>query len=242
MADRHKKREISVFEAFANICDLTIELDSIEKMNPPKPDIQCKIKGGEQFAFELVEVISPRVANSYRKQAKTKKKLIEFHTKLPTEKKIRFETQFSNAMIFPKFKNNCTLRQREKLFPIIIDHLLTLDAQFEGDTFKSTPKYGNNLSFINVKRCRFERPIFDLPPGGLFGDTVTSAIDSKFQKRYESEHSIHLLAYIELNPMPPKDIWISSVKEYVKGSMSGCQFQKVWIFDLINSTIEFEYP
>ncbi len=242
MVDRHKKREISVFQAFAQICDLSIERDSIVKMDPPKPDIQCKMKGGKQLAFELVEVIGPGVANSYKKQAETKKELIEFHTKLPHDKKIIFEAKFSNAMIFPKFKNDCTLRQRKKLFPIIIDHLLTLDDQFEGDTFKNTPKYGNKLSLINVKRCQFDRFIFDLPPGGSFGDTATSAIDSKFQKSYESDHSIHLLAYIELNPMPPKDIWISSVKEYVKGSIIGCQFQKVWIFDLINSTIEFEYP
>ena len=88
MADRHKKREITIFEAFAKICDLPIRLDTIKKKNPPKPDIQCEVSGKGLLAFELVELIDRNFANMFGKQIDTKKELSEYHSKLPNDNQI----------------------------------------------------------------------------------------------------------------------------------------------------------
>ncbi|MBC8417577.1 MAG: hypothetical protein ISS67_04495 [Desulfobacterales bacterium] len=57
MADRHEKREITIFKAFAKVSSLQIIIDSIKKNTPPKPDIQCEVKGLGFLSFELIEII-----------------------------------------------------------------------------------------------------------------------------------------------------------------------------------------
>ncbi len=242
MADRHKKREIAIFESFAKICDLPFRLDSIEKKNPPKPDIQCEVMGNGFIAFELVEIIDRNFANVFGKQIDTKKELSKFYSNLPCEKRIRFDKLYSNALIFPRFQNKCTLRQRVKLVPIIFDHLLTLNEQFEDDTFENTLEHRERLEGISISRGGFNGPLFDVGFGGSIGDPTVSAINSKFEKRYESEHPLHLLGYIDLNPMFPVDIWFPSLENFVKVSMQKCQFEKVWVFDCRKNEIAFTYP
>lgn len=242
MADRHEKREITIFQTFAKICDLSIKPNSVEKKNPPKPDIQCEVWENGLLPFELVEIIDRNFANMSGKQVDTKTELSRYHSNLPPEKKVRFDRIYSNALIFPRFQNRCTLRQREKLFPVIIEHLLTLDKKFKGDTFENTTEYGDKLSGISISRGRFSGPLFDLVAGGSIGDPTVSAIRSKFGKTYKSDHPVHLLGYIDLNPMFPEDIWLPSVEEFVKASINKCQFEKVWIFDFQKSEIKFVYP
>ena len=242
MIDRHEKRETTAFEAFAKVCNLPFKVDSIEKNKPPKPDIQCEVTGNGLLAFELVEMIDRNFANMFGKQIETKKKLSRYHSNLTKEKRTRFDKLYSNAFIFPQFQNGCTLRQREILFPIIIDHLLTLEEHFEGNTFKNIHEYTNKLSGISISRGQFKGPLFDSAIAGSIGDPAVSAISSKFGKRYKSEHPVHLLGYIDLNPMFPEDIWIPAVDDFVKAFIQKCQFEKIWIFDFQKNEIKYTYP
>ena len=163
MTCQHEKTELTIFRAFAKICPLPIQFDSIQKMCPPKPDIECAISGDGLIAFELVEIIDQNFANLFAKQNDTKKSISEFHSKLPKEKKKHFDGKYSNAMIFPQFKNASTFRQREKIFPVIFDHLLKIDKQFEGDTFKNL---NGELWDISISRGTFNGPLFDLSFAG----------------------------------------------------------------------------
>jgi len=242
MADRHEEREIAIFRAFTKVCDISINPNSIEKKRPPEPDIQCEVMENGPLAFELVEIIDRDFAHIFGKQVDTKTQLSRCHSNLPDEKRIPFDKIYSNALIFLKFENRCTLRQREKLFPVIIDHLLTLNEKFEGDTFKNTTECGEELRGIRISRGHFSGPLFDSAAGGSIGDPTVSTIYSKFKKTYNSDHSVHLLAYIDLNPMVPEDMWLPSVAEFVKTSINQCQFEKVWIFDYQKNQIKFVYP
>lgn len=119
---------------------------------------------------------------------------------------------------------------------------MTLDNQFEGDTFENTREYRDKLRGISISRGRFNGPLFDSVAAGSIGDPTVSAIRSKFGKRYESEHPLHLMGYIDLNPMFPEDIWLPSVEDFVKASIQKCQFEKFWIFDFQKNEIKFTYP
>ena len=55
--DRHGLREKTIFLDFAKTCGLAIQLDSIEKREPPEPDILCQIDWEGAVAFEMVELI-----------------------------------------------------------------------------------------------------------------------------------------------------------------------------------------
>ena len=57
-------RELEVFRRFASAIDL--EITSIEKTSPPKPDIESQLRSGECQAYELVEVIDASFARRLR--------------------------------------------------------------------------------------------------------------------------------------------------------------------------------
>ncbi|MDD2942930.1 MAG: hypothetical protein PHC51_08210 [bacterium] len=55
--------ELKVFVEFAaRMTELNIDLSSIEKREPPEPDIRAANGSGEITAFELVELCSPEIA------------------------------------------------------------------------------------------------------------------------------------------------------------------------------------
>jgi hypothetical protein len=117
MTDRHEKREIAIFKAFAKIASLQIIIASIKKNAPPEPDIQCRVKDLSYLSFELVEIIDRNYANLLKKCYKTGTKLRGYYLSLPQDIKDVFDRLYSNGMIFPIFKNSSTLRQRINLFP-----------------------------------------------------------------------------------------------------------------------------
>jgi len=242
MADRHEKREITIFKAFAKVSGLQISIDSINKKAPPEPDIQCNVKGLGFLSFELVEIIDRNYANLHGKNYSTGRKLREYYSSLPQDLKDKFDRLYSNGMIFPHFENASTLRQRIKLFPKIFACLLSLDPQFDGVACQDVPEFKGKLKGINVSRGIFKGPIFDQPFAGSIGDPTIMRLNSKFQKKYQKNNALHLLAYIDLNPMFPDDVWLNGTKDFVRKSLRTSQFERVWIFDFQQSAIKFVYP
>lgn len=116
MTDRHKKKEFAIFKAFAEICGLPIKLDSVDKKNPPEPDILCEVSGNGLLAFELVEIIDRDFANTLVKQIATQNELKKYLSILPNAVRVKFNKLYSNALISILFKNSCTLRKRKKCF------------------------------------------------------------------------------------------------------------------------------
>ena len=242
MGNKHEKRKITIFNAFAQCCSLQISPDSILKMAPPKPDIECEAKGICLLSFELVEIIERRYANLLGKNYRTRNKLSEYYSFLPQHQKDEFDKSYLNAMIYPQFENTLTLRQRIKLFPKIFDCLLSLDPQFDGDACQDVPEFKGKLKGIGVSRGLFKGPIFDQPFADSIDDPTIKTLNSKFQKKYQKNNTLHLLAYIDLNPMFLDDIWLNGVKDFVGKSLRKSQFEKVWIFDFKQSVIKFVYP
>ena len=241
MNDRQERTEIIIFEAFAKACSLQIKLDSVKKMAPPKPDIQCEAVGTKVMTFELVEIIDRNFANLSGKQDDTKAKLSEYYLNLVQHQKNKFDELYSNAMIFPEFENKSTLRQRQNIFQKIFNHLLSLVPEFEGETCKNYCDFKGNLKEISISRGKFKGSIFNLPFAGTIHDPTISIIKKKFSKRYESDHELHLLVYINLTPMFPDEIWLNGLKSFIKSALKSSQFEKLWIFDYQKGHIKYEY-
>jgi len=105
MNDRQERTEITIFKAFAKACSLQIKLESVKKMAPPKPDIQCEAVGTKIMAFELVEIIDRNFANLFGKQYNTKKKLSEYYSNLPQHRCL--SSYLSHFFIIVLFKKKC---------------------------------------------------------------------------------------------------------------------------------------
>lgn len=68
------------------------------------------------------------------------------------------------------------------MFPVIFNHLLTLDDQFKGDAFGNICEHRNEMHSISFSRGLFNGPLFDSPAEGSIGDPTVSTIKSKFEK------------------------------------------------------------
>jgi len=141
MNDRQAKTELIIFRAFAEVCELPIDVMTIEKREPPEPDISCKINGGGTITFELTEIIDRGFANMIGKQNDTKTMLDNYYFNLPKNMKEDFDSLYSDAIIFINFNNSISMRQRERLFPKIFNHLLGLENGFEGNSLKNDPQF-----------------------------------------------------------------------------------------------------
>lgn len=242
MTDRQEKREIIIFKAFAKCCGLPIRIGSIKKMSPPKPDIQCEVEGTGFLSFELVEIIDQNFANMVGKQIDTKKQLNEFYGNFPEDQRERFANLYHNALIFPRFRNTCTLRQRKQLFPRIFDHLKSLDPNFQGDTLEYDTDLKDKLTGISISRGQLNGPIFDCVPGGWIGEPTKKIIKGKFGKTYQTDFPLHLLSYIDLNPMFPDETWLDDLKDFIQAFLKSSQFEKIWIFDVHKNNVKLQYP
>jgi len=240
MAERNETHELNTFKAFAKASGLPIRLDTIIKKNPPKPDIQCDVIGIGFLAFELVRIMDQKFANLCKKNKKTITELHTYLSDLSNVKKEIFNKLYSNALISINFLNACTFRQRKRIFPEIIDHLLTLDEQFKGTTFVD----GKNLDLkdIRITRNRVANLRFRIDHADFFSDPIITALKSKFGKKYKTKYPIHLLAYIDITPMIPENIWLPSAEKLIQTSLQNSQFKKVWIFDIINGENKMIYP
>jgi hypothetical protein len=58
-------REVEIFSRFVSSAELPIDLDTIEKCNPPEPDILCAHRDDGPVAFELVEICDPNLAEFF---------------------------------------------------------------------------------------------------------------------------------------------------------------------------------
>ena len=74
MSDNLQKsrREVSVFQEFAERSGLPIVPNSIEKREPPEPDILCEVTGKGHVAFEIKEMCDEPIAKVVSALRKTK--------------------------------------------------------------------------------------------------------------------------------------------------------------------------
>ena len=70
--EQKSKREFRVFQEFTERSGLAIDPDSIEKRNPPEPDMLCRVSGEGYVAFELKELCDEEIAKTISDLIKTK--------------------------------------------------------------------------------------------------------------------------------------------------------------------------
>ena len=59
---KQQEEELAVFESFIQVCGYPIVKESIQRQNPPSPDIFCQLATGLTIEFELTNSIEPELA------------------------------------------------------------------------------------------------------------------------------------------------------------------------------------
>lgn len=73
MSDSMEKsqRELAVFQEFAERSGLPVIADTIQKRDPPEPDILCEVSGEGFVAFELKELCAEEIAEGISELIRT---------------------------------------------------------------------------------------------------------------------------------------------------------------------------
>jgi len=241
LADKHADRELRIFSSFLVAAGLPVEANSVEKRKPPDPDILCVMSGKGSIAFELVELVDPDFAERIGLMFKTKTMLQKCFENLPETNRRHFESKYNNALLHFRFRDKTSLRNRQKSLEAAYKHLLTLDADFEGQTYHDQDQ-GKILRSVIIRRGEFVGPVLDPESVGSVGDPTWDTLQKKLNKKYATDHPVELLAYIDIHPMLPDNIWLPQVSDFVKTSVDTSKFRRIWIYDVHKNSIRYKYP
>lgn len=238
-------KEVRVFKKFAKVCPYPIDFDSIEKREPPEPDIFCKFRDGSPIAFEMSECIDEGIARSIFDPLDLKRALDTELEKLPNKKKQRIKTNFSDAVISVAFGKGISKDKKRSSIKTIFDYLLTLKNRADGEfDLKLQPSLKGIIRRISIKRG-FDSLSFDIEPEAIwFSNPVVERIKTKFfDKTYKPKcNRIELLCYYELQPELPKNRWVPAVENFVKSNLKSSMFERIWIYSFIQDKIIYVYP
>lgn len=235
------KREIQIFKQFTDACPYKINLTSVKKENPPKPDIYCKLKDGTELYFELVECLDNSIAKTTSDQISLKYLLDDEKNKLPLCKRMRFKRKYKNALIYIAFNEKLPLIRRKRSIPYLIDFLLNLNEnqiKKDGIEINDCPE----IKWFNIQRGVFVGPMFRVEGVTFFGVSILREIRDKFNKEYATKNKIDLLAYYALQPEIPENHWLPETVDHIKENIANSPFKRVWIYSYTKNKIIFLYP
>jgi len=236
------KREIQIFKQFTDVCPYKINLISVKKENPPKPDIYCKLKDGTELYFELVECLDNSIAKTTSDQVSLKYLLDDEVNKLSFCKRIKFNQKYKNAFICIVFNEKLSLIKRKRSIPYIIGFLLNLN---ENQIKKDKIQIGvcPEIKRLKISQGSNIEPIFRVGGFTSFGEPILRKITDKFKKEYKTKNNkIDLLAYYAFQPEIPENHWLPETVDYIKDNIANSPFKRVWIYSYTKNKIIFLYP
>lgn len=234
-ADKHAAREVEIFRAFASTCGLPVLPESVEKRDPPEPDILCHIDGEGHVAFEMVELIDERnIGRRHANQLAMMDHLREGYRNLPDDIRNELRKRLGNAIVCVGFSPEESLRKCRNAAGSIFNLLLSVDAGFEGRV--AAPRRLERLASIKIYRANIEGPLFDISAGGWFDLLPLEGLQRKFENTYASTGPVELLAYFDTQVTPP-DGYLMPLCTYAQQRMGGSSFRRVWFYDYSNRRV-----
>lgn len=228
----HAERELEVFRDFAADAKLSIDLASIEKMEPPYPDIRRRSKEGTKLHFEISEILDPDYASLLTRFHDGRLGSQRYYEALPEPERAAFDERFADGSIFLNYANDSTSRQREKSLPAVFKFLLTLSSKRP-----KSVSFDENLPSPYLERIAIYRdhkrskPLFESAFGTSTNASPVTVVQKKVKKTYKADGPVSLLAFWYQQPMLPDDVWLSDVERYTEQCMEGSIFADCWVYD-----------
>lgn len=239
MKNERADTELRVFNSFA--CAAGLPKGLAEKRQPPEPDVLFHDPHGSPRAFELVELIDQDYRSRVGLLVNTKTALCAHYEGFPSEKRGLFDQKYGDALLYFRFRPSLTFNRRRSAFPAIFEKLLLLPDGFAGDALEDDPSLASLVDGVTISRGHFKGPIFDPECIGWIGNPSVPAISRKFEKRYETAHTIELLAYIDINPMFPDEVWLGDLTEFLDSTPKPLPFARIWVFDVGHKKVKLRY-
>ncbi len=98
MTDRQADREFEVARTFLIARGVPQDGLSLEKRDPPEPDILARLPDGRYIALEVVQLLDRNFADTLYRSLDTKTAMEETFETLPNEPRARFEAKYGDSM------------------------------------------------------------------------------------------------------------------------------------------------
>ena len=222
---------------------LPIDPSSVEKRDPPEPDILCSTVSGQEFAFELTELVNHDMMSRNARQGDCQEFLENALICLSPVDQQAVRERLHNADICFCIRAGARTNQIRLCLHEILSDLLDLPRSFVGEiTAFSSPNVRRVLQSVDVLRGEFQGPCFSVENLGGVGDPATGILRAKLQKRYVTTASIDLVAYLDRAGTLPDAYWRRPLSElFVDPTVLG-PFARIWIFNLRAGKIECTIP
>ena len=239
MKNERADLELRVFNAFA--CAAGLPKGWAEKRQQPEPDVLFHDSHGSPRAFELVELIDQDYRHRLALLVDTKIALCTHYKGFPSEKKGLFDQKYGDALLYFRFRPNLTFKRRWAAFRAIFEKLLLLPDGFAGGALEDDPSLASLVDGVSISRGHSKGPIFDLECVGWIANPSVPAISRKFEKRYDTAYPIELLAYIDINPIFPDEVWLAGLTEFLDSTPKPLPFARIWVFDVGHNNVKLRY-
>jgi hypothetical protein len=232
--------ELNAFRVFVEQSRLRVVSDSIEKRDPPEPDILCRLDDGNHVAFELVEICHPKNA-AFFGGVEGRAELIEkAYQSLPTEMKIRFDGRFVNTPLSFQFRPEASRNQISVRIPGILRELVDQSSTKHDDWRFSADSRKVLLSVQTRGRVDIPgRPSFNIASSFAHEDVVVQSVMPKLSKTYKTLHPIELVAYFVGLAWGLTSDWLKQLQDVLCSNGLG-QFRRIWVLGW--SGVEFTHP
>ena len=226
--------ELTVFRRFTKATDLPIATDSIEKRDPPEPDILCSLHTGERVAFELVEICNSTNCRFMFLAPKIHEAIMAAYDNLPCDFRAVFDQRFLPQPLSFYFKEEASLNQIKNAIPLLLTELISasplndefvLFSQPVKRVLISTRMAGrmNNFDAVNFNIAGQVDPLIPL-----------EGISAKLSKQYHTDCPVELVAHFGeftsgINPMFNDDL-VKLLNDCGLG-----QFRRIWILQESNA-------
>ncbi len=251
------ENELRIFRKFAKICPYSIDLNSIEKREPPEPDILCKTVDGEMLAFEIVIGIDRSLASFIYGSYELVNSFYDELESLPVNQNKRIKSIYGNASINVVFKEDISLEQKRNATRKILLSLISDDNEKRLERInKSLPslivtKYDLAVkpSLKEIIDCIILYPhkqdsglSFDITEPLSIDDQIEKLLKQKIDSSYRTSCETELLAHYELQIEFPLEDWVLPAFNSVSERLNESVFQRIWLYSVADDKIVYVHP
>ena len=235
--DQQAREELKVFSLFAKASGLPVRRVTSGDAGQGQPDILCEIQGVGPVAFELTELVTPTFARELQNGQQLKRLFQDAFAKDSVLNQL-----YHNAHIYIGFQKDAALNHRKAVIPEIVATLREKPDTFKGLVWPLPKQLRRAVRELTINRGTFSGPIFDLMEATLREHNYLKRLESKFQKNYETDRRMELLAYFAYQPAPTGFDWKSEFHRQVVQKMKRSAFKRIWVYDCWDKDVKYVHP
>lgn len=233
--------ELAVFHHFIEIARLAVLPDSIEKRQPPEPDVRCRTTQGEAVAFELVEVCNFRNARFAFSAHQIHAGLMSAYESLPHGTRKVFDQLFTSRPLSFHFRPEVSAISIRNMLPSLLTELTTT-PEIDDKFIAFSPPVSKIVVKVQLRGRLNDPEAVNFNIGSHFDPTVpVDAISAKLTKKYQSDCPVELLAHFGAFALGNDQSYRQLVLQLLKERGLG-PFRRVWLLEWDGIGLVFPDP